>query len=85
MYFHGSPLFRIYEFFQISRIVFRGLASRGPLMGIKKSSWWKVFLGRFRRDATVAKTGILVVGSIPSAECLQVRMLNACSKSRDKF
>ncbi|KAL1294336.1 hypothetical protein AAHE18_19G134700 [Arachis hypogaea] len=29
----------IYEFFRISRIIFRGLASRGPLMGIKKSSW----------------------------------------------
>nr|XP_019066557.1 LOW QUALITY PROTEIN: uncharacterized protein LOC109118967 [Solanum lycopersicum] len=29
----------VYEFFQISRILFRGLASRGPLMGIKKSSW----------------------------------------------
>nr|WML72271.1 ribosomal protein S14 [Ceratophyllum demersum] len=29
----------VYEFFRISRIVFRGLASRGPLMGIKKSSW----------------------------------------------
>jgi small subunit ribosomal protein S14 len=27
------------EFFRIYRIVFRGLASRGPLMGIKKSSW----------------------------------------------
>ena len=38
-YFHGSPSFRIYEFFRISRIVFRGLASRGPLIGIKKSSW----------------------------------------------
>nr|YP_009867105.1 ribosomal protein S14 [Rotheca serrata]QKG04084.1 ribosomal protein S14 [Rotheca serrata] len=29
----------VYKFFRISRIVFRGLASRGPLMGIKKSSW----------------------------------------------
>nr|YP_005090479.1 ribosomal protein S14 [Lotus japonicus]YP_005090493.1 ribosomal protein S14 [Lotus japonicus]AET62939.1 ribosomal protein S14 [Lotus japonicus]AET62953.1 ribosomal protein S14 [Lotus japonicus] len=29
----------VYEFFRISRIVFRGLASRGSLMGIKKSSW----------------------------------------------
>jgi small subunit ribosomal protein S14 len=29
----------VYELFRISRIVFRGLASRGPLMGIKKSSW----------------------------------------------
>ncbi len=29
----------VYEFFRISRLVFRGLASRGPLMGIKKSSW----------------------------------------------
>ncbi|CAN4115702.1 unnamed protein product [Withania somnifera] len=29
----------VYEFFQISRILFHGLASRGPLMGIKKSSW----------------------------------------------
>ncbi|XVF69392.1 hypothetical protein PTKIN_Ptkin11bG0078300 [Pterospermum kingtungense] len=29
----------VYDFFQISRIIFRGLASRGPLMGIKKSSW----------------------------------------------
>ena len=27
------------EFFRIYRIVFRGLASRGSLMGIKKSSW----------------------------------------------
>ncbi|KAH0438667.1 hypothetical protein IEQ34_023425 [Dendrobium chrysotoxum] len=29
----------VLEFFRISRIVFRGLASRGALMGIKKSSW----------------------------------------------
>lgn len=29
----------VYEFFRISRIVFRGLASRGALMGIKKASW----------------------------------------------
>ncbi|KAL4183173.1 hypothetical protein AMTRI_Chr11g96850 [Amborella trichopoda] len=29
----------VYEFFHISCIVFRGLASRGPLMGIKKSLW----------------------------------------------
>ncbi|KAL4183171.1 hypothetical protein AMTRI_Chr11g96840 [Amborella trichopoda] len=29
----------VYEFFCISFIVFRGLASRGPLMGKKKSSW----------------------------------------------
>ncbi|KAJ9565594.1 LOW QUALITY PROTEIN: hypothetical protein OSB04_001560 [Centaurea solstitialis] len=29
----------VYQFFRISRLVFRGLASRGPLMGIKKSSW----------------------------------------------
>ncbi|KAL4183174.1 hypothetical protein AMTRI_Chr11g96870 [Amborella trichopoda] len=29
----------VYEFFRISFIVFLGLASRGPLMGIKKSSW----------------------------------------------
>ncbi|KAL4181291.1 hypothetical protein AMTRI_Chr12g236510 [Amborella trichopoda] len=29
----------VYEFFRISFIVFHGLASRGPLMGIKKSSW----------------------------------------------
>lgn len=29
----------VYELFIISRIVFRGLASRGYLMGIKKSSW----------------------------------------------
>ncbi|KAA3449950.1 ribosomal protein S14 [Gossypium australe] len=29
----------VVEFFRISRIVFRGLASRGSLMGIKKSSW----------------------------------------------
>nr|WOH22551.1 ribosomal protein S14 [Gastrodia javanica] len=29
----------VLEYFRISRIVFRGLASRGPLMGIKKSSW----------------------------------------------
>ena len=27
------------EFFRIYRVVFRGLASRGSLMGIKKSSW----------------------------------------------
>lgn len=36
--FTGRPR-SVYEFFRISRIVFRGLASRGPLMGIKKSSW----------------------------------------------
>ena len=36
--FTGCPR-RVVEFFRISRIVFRGLASRGPLMGIKKSSW----------------------------------------------
>ncbi|KAL6311413.1 hypothetical protein AAG906_035596 [Vitis piasezkii] len=29
----------VYEFFRISRIIFHGLASRGPLMGIKKLSW----------------------------------------------
>nr|AZS52488.1 ribosomal protein S14 [Balanophora laxiflora]UPI49023.1 ribosomal protein S14 [Balanophora laxiflora] len=29
----------VYELFRISRIVFRGLASRGSLMGINKSSW----------------------------------------------
>ncbi|KAL4179721.1 hypothetical protein AMTRI_Chr13g121480 [Amborella trichopoda] len=29
----------VYEFFCISCIVFNGLASRGPLMGIKKLSW----------------------------------------------
>ncbi|KAL4181307.1 hypothetical protein AMTRI_Chr12g270560 [Amborella trichopoda] len=29
----------IYEFFRISYIIFCGLASRVPLMGIKKSSW----------------------------------------------
>ncbi|KAL4181306.1 hypothetical protein AMTRI_Chr12g270570 [Amborella trichopoda] len=29
----------LYEFFRISCIVFRGLASLGPLMSIKKSSW----------------------------------------------
>jgi len=29
----------VYKLFRISRIVFRGLASRGSLMGIKKSSW----------------------------------------------
>ncbi|KAL4181289.1 hypothetical protein AMTRI_Chr12g236500 [Amborella trichopoda] len=29
----------VYEFFRISCIVFNGLASRGPLMGIKKTSW----------------------------------------------
>nr|YP_010722486.1 ribosomal protein S14 [Cuminum cyminum]WDV16680.1 ribosomal protein S14 [Cuminum cyminum] len=29
----------VYEFFRISRSVFRGLASRGALMGIKKASW----------------------------------------------
>lgn len=36
--FTGRPR-SVYEFFRISRIVFRGLASRGSLMGIKKSSW----------------------------------------------
>ena len=36
--FTGRPR-GVVEFFRISRIVFRGLASRGPLMGIKKSSW----------------------------------------------
>nr|UJP67987.1 ribosomal protein S14 [Dinetus racemosus] len=36
--FTGRPR-SVYEFFLIYRIVFRGLASRGPLMGIKKSSW----------------------------------------------
>ncbi|KAL4183168.1 hypothetical protein AMTRI_Chr11g96830 [Amborella trichopoda] len=37
-----KSLFRphsVYEFFRISCIIFRGLASRGPFMGIKKSSW----------------------------------------------
>ncbi|KAG5563040.1 hypothetical protein RHGRI_005699 [Rhododendron griersonianum] len=29
----------VYELFRMSRIVFRGLASRGALMGVKKSSW----------------------------------------------
>ncbi|MED6212211.1 hypothetical protein PIB30_081041, partial [Stylosanthes scabra] len=29
----------VYEFFRMSRIVFRELASQGSLMGIKKSSW----------------------------------------------
>ncbi|KAL4181292.1 hypothetical protein AMTRI_Chr12g236520 [Amborella trichopoda] len=29
----------VYEFFHNSCIIFHGLASRGPLMGIKKSSW----------------------------------------------
>ncbi|CAN6440322.1 unnamed protein product [Victoria cruziana] len=29
----------VYQFFRISRIIFRGLASRGSLMGIKKPSW----------------------------------------------
>ncbi|KAL4181285.1 hypothetical protein AMTRI_Chr12g236480 [Amborella trichopoda] len=29
----------VYEFFHISFIVFHGLASRGSMMGIKKSSW----------------------------------------------
>lgn len=36
--FTGRPR-SVYEFFRIYRIVFRGLASRGSLMGIKKSSW----------------------------------------------
>ena len=36
--FTGRPR-SVYEFFLISLFVFRGLASRGPLMGIKKSSW----------------------------------------------
>ncbi|KAF7089074.1 hypothetical protein CFC21_092118 [Triticum aestivum] len=36
--FTGRPR-SVVEFFRISRIVFRGLASRGSLMGIKKSSW----------------------------------------------
>lgn len=31
----------VVEFFRISPIVFRGLASLGPLMGIKKSSWYQ--------------------------------------------
>ncbi|KAK6117418.1 hypothetical protein DH2020_048839 [Rehmannia glutinosa] len=31
----------VYKFFRISRIIFRGLASQGPLMGIKKSSWYQ--------------------------------------------
>ncbi|ESW04602.1 hypothetical protein PHAVU_011G109300 [Phaseolus vulgaris] len=34
----GHPHF-VYDFFQISHIMLRGLASRGPLMGTKKSSW----------------------------------------------
>ncbi|KAG5540989.1 hypothetical protein RHGRI_021022 [Rhododendron griersonianum] len=29
----------VYKLFRMSRIVFRGLASRGALMGVKKSSW----------------------------------------------
>nr|YP_010736416.1 ribosomal protein S14 [Plantago ovata]WEL36407.1 ribosomal protein S14 [Plantago ovata] len=29
----------VYKFFRMSRILFRGLASRGSLRGIKKSSW----------------------------------------------
>lgn len=36
--FTGRPR-SVSEFFRIYRIVFRGLASRGSLMGIKKSSW----------------------------------------------
>lgn len=36
--FTGRPR-SVVEFFRISRIVFRELASRGSLMGIKKSSW----------------------------------------------
>ncbi|CAN1156724.1 Ribosomal protein S14, mitochondrial [Linum perenne] len=36
--FTGHPR-GVDEFFRISRIVFLRLASRGPLMGIKKSSW----------------------------------------------
>lgn len=29
----------VYAFFRISRIVFRGLANQGSLMGVKKASW----------------------------------------------
>ena len=36
--FTGRPR-SVYAFFRISRIVFRGLASRGSLMGVKKASW----------------------------------------------
>lgn len=36
--FTGRPRSAV-EFFRIYRIVFRGLASRGSLMGIKKLSW----------------------------------------------
>nr|BCT43341.1 ribosomal protein S14 [Musella lasiocarpa] len=36
--FTGRPR-SVVKFFRISRIVFRGLASRGTLMGINKSSW----------------------------------------------
>lgn len=36
--FTGRPR-SVMGFFRMSRIVFRGLASRGSLMGIKKSSW----------------------------------------------
>ncbi|OMP04622.1 Ribosomal protein S14 [Corchorus capsularis] len=36
--FTGRPR-SVYEFFRMSRIVFRGLASRGELMGVKKASW----------------------------------------------
>lgn len=36
--FSGRPR-AVYELFRMSRIVFRELASKGSLMGIKKSSW----------------------------------------------
>ncbi|KAF3457371.1 hypothetical protein FNV43_RR02028 [Rhamnella rubrinervis] len=36
--FSGRPR-AVYEVFRMSRIVFRELASRGMLMGVKKASW----------------------------------------------
>ncbi|BBN68804.1 mitochondrial ribosomal protein S14, partial [Prunus dulcis] len=34
----------VYETFRMSRIVFRTLASKGMLNGIKKASWWLMIL-----------------------------------------
>ncbi|XP_059279265.1 small ribosomal subunit protein uS14m [Lycium barbarum] len=36
--FTGRPR-AVYEKFRMSRIVFRGLAARGALQGVKKASW----------------------------------------------
>ncbi|KAK8529590.1 hypothetical protein V6N13_102496 [Hibiscus sabdariffa] len=36
--FTGRPR-SVYKFFRVSRIVFRGLAAQGSLMGVKKASW----------------------------------------------